>query len=194
MKKHFFNEPSKTETENRTICLTEAAVMALKHQMTLTRMHPPTPIECHTREYGETFRNEKSFVFLPAVNAINGKAGLYYSTESIGQIGQIWTAALKKSGIRHRKTYQSRYTYACQALTAGANPNCVAAQRGHSDAQMRYRVYGAWMPENNADRLTHERETKRSCATYVLRQKGSRSLHTPIKYLSHYTCIFMISL
>lgn len=143
--------PPKTEAGNRTICLTDAAVLALKNQMSLTRMHPPVPIECHTREYGETYRDEKSFVFRPSINSFNGKSGSYYSTESIGQ---TWTAALKKAGLRHRKAYQSRHTYACWALTAGANPNYVAAQMGHSDAQMLYRVYGAWMSENNADQIS----------------------------------------
>ncbi|SUB06865.1 Uncharacterised protein [Pantoea agglomerans] len=32
---------------------------------------------------------------------------------------------------------------------------CIAnAQMGHSDAQMVYRVYGAWMSENNTDQLS----------------------------------------
>ena len=39
-------------------------------------------------------------------------------------------------------------------LMKGANPNYVAAQMGHSDAQMVYRVYGAWMSENNTDQLS----------------------------------------
>ena len=34
------------------------------------------------------------------------------------------------------------------------NPNYVASQMGHSDAQMVYRVYGAWMSENNTDQLS----------------------------------------
>lgn len=143
--------PPKTEAGNRTICLTNAAVMALKSQMALTRMFPPASFECHTREYGETWQDEKSFVFRPGLNSINAKFGPYYSTESIGQ---IWNMALKRAGLRHRKAYQSRHTYACWALSAGANPNYVAAQMGHADAQMLYRVYGAWMSENNSDQLS----------------------------------------
>jgi len=46
---------------------------------------------------------------------------------------------------------QSHHTFACWALSAGANPNYIASQMGHSDAQMMYRVYGAWMSENNTD-------------------------------------------
>lgn len=39
-------------------------------------------------------------------------------------------------------------------MTAGANPNFIAKQMGHSDAQMVYRVYGSWMAENNQDQVS----------------------------------------
>ncbi len=38
-------------------------------------------------------------------------------------------------------------------LAAGANPNFIAKQMGHTDAQMVYRVYGSWMAENNQDQV-----------------------------------------
>ena len=103
------------------------------------------------REYGERIEEQKIFVFNPSVNAVNGRSVAYYSTESLGQ---IWTGALRRAGLCHRKAYQSRHTFACWALSAGANPNYVASQTGHSDAQMVYRVYGAWMSENNTDQLS----------------------------------------
>ncbi|EZI31233.1 tyrosine-type recombinase/integrase [Pantoea agglomerans] len=114
-------------------------------------MYPQTSFTFHTREYGERIEEQKTFVFNPCVNAVNGRSGAYYSTESLGQ---IWTGALRRAGLRHRKAYQSRHTFACWALSAGANPNYVASQMGHSDAQMVYRVYGAWMSENNTDQLS----------------------------------------
>ncbi|ORM80678.1 hypothetical protein HA44_10755 [Mixta gaviniae] len=77
-------------------------------------------------------------------------AGNYYAVASPGQ---TWKATLKRSGIRHRKAYQSRHTYACWSLSAGANPNFVANQMGYSNSQMVYQVYGAWMPENNNDQV-----------------------------------------
>ncbi|EKV96305.1 phage integrase family protein, partial [Escherichia coli 90.0091] len=61
----------------------------------------------------------------------------------------MWDAAVKRAGIRHRKSYQSRHTYACWSLTAGANPAFIANQMGHADAQMVFQVYGKWMSENN---------------------------------------------
>lgn len=143
--------PPKTEAGNRVIYLIDAAVDILRDQREITRMYPQTSFTFHTREYGERIKEQKTFVFNPSVNAVNGRSGAYYSTESLGQ---IWTGALRRAGLRHRKAYQSRHTFACWALSAGANPNYVASQMGHSDAQMVYRVYGAWMSENNTDQLS----------------------------------------
>ncbi|RVR66123.1 integrase, partial [Citrobacter freundii] len=57
-------------------------------------------------------------------------------------------------GIRHRKAYQSRHTYACWSLSAGANPSFIASQMGNTDAQMVYKVYGKWMSEKSGEQVT----------------------------------------
>lgn len=49
--------------------------------------------------------------------------------------------------------YQTRHTYACWSLSAGANPNFIATQMGHADAQMVYKVYGKWMAEKNTEQV-----------------------------------------
>lgn len=61
---------------------------------------------------------------------------------------------MKQAGVRPRKAYQSRHTFACWSLAAGANPNYVAAQMGHANSQMVYLVYGTWMQENNDEQLS----------------------------------------
>lgn len=58
-------------------------------------------------------------------------------------------AALKIAGITDGKAYQSRHTYACWSLAAEANPNFIANQVGHANAQRVHNVYGSWMPEND---------------------------------------------
>jgi len=143
--------PPKTESGNRVLGIVDAAVAVLRDQLEITRMFPQSAFEFHTREFGQKLIDEKTFVFNPKVNATNGRCGSHYAVDSIGQ---TWDAALKKAGLRHRKAYQSRHTYACWSLSAGANPNFVASQMGHSDAQMLYRIYGAWMEENNTRQLT----------------------------------------
>lgn len=44
--------------------------------------------------------------------------------------------------------------YACWSLSAGANPNFIATQMGHTDAQMVYKVYGKWMSEKSAEQVS----------------------------------------
>lgn len=60
---------------------------------------------------------------------------------------------LKRAGIRHRRAYESRHTFACWALSAGANPNFIASQMGHTSAQMVYNVYAKWMTDNNGNQM-----------------------------------------
>lgn len=60
----------------------------------------------------------------------------------------MWHPALKKAGVRYRRPYQTRHTYASMMLSAGEHPMWVAKQMGHSDWTMIARVYGRWMPAN----------------------------------------------
>lgn len=56
----------------------------------------------------------------------------------------VFTRALKKLGIRHRRAYNTRHTYATMLLMAGVNPTFVAAQLGHS-VMMTLTVYSKWI-------------------------------------------------
>jgi integrase len=58
----------------------------------------------------------------------------------------MWVPAMKKAGVRYRRPYQTRHTYASMMLSAGEHPMWVAKQMGHSDWTMIARVYGRWMP------------------------------------------------
>jgi len=61
----------------------------------------------------------------------------------------VWTAALKKLGIRHRSAYQTRHTFATLNIMAGANPMWVAHQMGHSNMKMTLERYARWIPAQN---------------------------------------------
>lgn len=142
--------PPKTESGNRTIKLTNAAIEALKEQMALTRMGKQITVDVHLREFGRIRKDDCTFVFSPRLSARNGMGGDWYSP---GVFSGTWNFALKKAGIRHRKAYETRHTFACWALSAGANPNFVANQMGHTSSQMVYSVYGKWMSENNNNQM-----------------------------------------
>ncbi|GHD60302.1 tyrosine-type recombinase/integrase [Jeongeupia chitinilytica] len=59
----------------------------------------------------------------------------------------IWLPALERAGVRYRRPYQTRHTYASMMLSAGEAPMWVAAQMGHADWTMIARVYGRWLPD-----------------------------------------------
>ncbi|MDX6914726.1 site-specific integrase [Pectobacterium carotovorum] len=148
MKGHF--TPPKTDNGNRVINLTIPAIRALKSQMEYTRMGKQHKIDVHLREFGKTRTDECTFVFVPRLTARNGHGGDWYAP---GSFGATWNGLLKKAGIRHRRAYESRHTFACWALSVGANPSFIAAQMGHASAQMVYNVYGKWMNDNNHNQL-----------------------------------------
>ncbi len=66
------------------------------------------------------------------------------------QRDHYWKPTLKALGIRERRAYQARHTYATTALMGGANPNYVARQMGHKNTQMLFRIYSRWI--DGADR------------------------------------------
>ncbi|HIH9186655.1 TPA: tyrosine-type recombinase/integrase [Escherichia coli] len=156
-----FTLPKTDAGTNRVIQLIQPAIDVLKNQATLTRLGKQYQIEVKLREYGRTSTHSCSFVFNPQILDRTGNSGVHYAVTSINR---TWESALKRAKIRHRKAYQSRHTYACWALTAGANPNFIANQMGHANAQMVYNVYGAWMKDNNQSQVE---VLNRKLCTYV---------------------------
>lgn len=62
-----------------------------------------------------------------------------------------WQPALVTAGVRYRRPYQTRHTYASMMLSAGEHPMWVARQMGHSSWMMISRIYGKWMPDAMPD-------------------------------------------
>ena len=53
----------------------------------------------------------------------------------------------RRGGVRYRKPYQTRHTYASMMLSAGEHPMWVARQMGHANATITLKTYARWMPE-----------------------------------------------
>jgi integrase len=145
-----FTPPKTDAGTDRVIALIDAAKNVLRDQAEMTRMGKQHEIEVVLREYKKTEVHKCTFVFNPSLHTTNGRSGFHYA---VGSVNQSWDAAIRRAGLRHRKAYQSRHTYACWSLTAGANPNFIASQMGHANAQMVYQVYGKWMTDNDGDQL-----------------------------------------
>jgi len=62
------------------------------------------------------------------------------------KLREIWVKAMKKSGLRHRRMYETRHTFASWALAAGESAQWVARTLGHVDTSMVYKTYGRYIP------------------------------------------------
>lgn len=81
----------------------------------------------------------------------------------------FWRPTLSRLGIRWRRAYQTRHTFASTALSAGANPTYVAKQMGHVDARMLFQVYAKWIGDGGRERDKRE----------AMLAAHEQSLHTP---------------
>ncbi|WP_407213382.1 tyrosine-type recombinase/integrase [Enterobacter sichuanensis] len=72
---------------------------------------------------------------------------------SVNSISSLWNTTIRRSGVRRRCPYQTRHTYACWMLSAGANPAFIASQMGHENAEMIYTVYSAWINALDGDQI-----------------------------------------
>lgn len=158
--------PPKTKAGDRVITLLAPALDALRAQHALTGHLPQTEIVQHFREYGKTEVQKHRFVFVPRL--ASRQPGKYFCTQSITD---RWDASVKKAGIHRRTPYQSRHTYACWALAAGANPSFIAAQLGHEDAEMVYRVYSTWIKEFDGEQVELLNRNLRFAPTIPLTMK-----------------------
>lgn len=55
-----------------------------------------------------------------------------------------WKRGITSTGLRYRKPYSTRHTYATMCLMAGMNPAFIAAQLGHS-VEMLLKTYAQWI-------------------------------------------------
>ena len=62
------------------------------------------------------------------------------------KLREVWARVIKKAGVRYRRMYETRHTFASWALAAGETSEWVARTLGHVDTTMVYRVYGRYIP------------------------------------------------
>lgn len=72
---------------------------------------------------------------------------------------------MERAGVRHRRPYQTRHTYACWSLTAHGNLAFIAKQMGHKDYSMLVKVYARWIEtESHAEAERIWKQMKKSGA------------------------------
>ena len=108
-------------------------------------------------------------------NPVTGKA--WHDERS--QRDTFWRPALRRAGIRWRRPYQTRHTYATNALAAGVNPTYIARQMGHKNAKMLFTVYAKWIDGADRGREKAKMEEmlgRTKCPPNVPEDSGSWSL------------------
>lgn len=75
------------------------------------------------------------------------------------QRDHYWNPTLRRLGIRRRRAYVTRHTYATVALMGGVKPGYIAAQLGHSQ-QMFFERYARWI--NGADQGIERKALERA--------------------------------
>jgi integrase len=140
--------PPKTNAGIRTITLLQPAIEALNELFKITGEYEKREICFQHRELKKTEQQMLRFAFVPGPRS-KAKKG-YFSKSSISY---GWKRGIVAASIRPRDPYQSRHTFACWALSAGANPSFIASQLGHEDARMVYEVYSKWIGEMNQDQV-----------------------------------------
>lgn len=94
-------------------------------------------LACLKRQKACTFLLEGGFIFH------NPHTGAPW--QNVEHQRRMWARAFKVTGLRYREPYQTRHTFATQALMAGANPMWVSRQLGHVNMGMLLKVYSRWI-------------------------------------------------
>lgn len=111
--------------KSRTVLLNDRALHALEKARPLTEAR-------------------SDYVFAPGGKG--QKSEMFIRSETSQK--RYWETALRKLGIRRRRMYDTRHTYATMCLMAGMNPAFIAAQLGHS-VQVLLSTYAKWINSPN---------------------------------------------
>jgi len=101
----------------------------------------------------------------PATQAAGGHVFLHPSTGKPIRDDQAprrsWNAMLAAAGVRHRKAYSSRCTFACLHIAAHVDITRVSEWLGHSTPRVTWEYYAAWLPGDGPDNDTTRVEVLR---------------------------------
>lgn len=117
-------EGPKTTAGARTIDLLPRAIEALKTQKAQSYLHPS----------GRVFLNPRT-------------GDPWTGDQAIRKT--LWAHALKRAGVRYRRPYQTRHTYASMMVSAGEPLAWVSRQMGHTSVVTTARIYANWIPSTN---------------------------------------------
>ena len=133
----------------RSVLLMPPAVEACRVLMSLVADHPARPIEVFQNRH-ESRKESVTPLLSPSTQARKKIINFWYVPTAWNT---KWAAIQKRSGIRPRRPYQTRHTYACWFLTARGNLAFIAKQMGHKDFTMLVEVYAKWIESESPSEL-----------------------------------------
>jgi integrase len=93
----------------------------------------------------EALQRQKAHTFLQGEHVFHDpKTGEPWKYQTITDVRSFWKSTLKGLGIRYRRPYIMRHTYATLGIMSGARPGFLANQLGHS-LQVFFQVYAKWI-------------------------------------------------
>lgn len=100
----------------------------------------------------EALKRQKAHTFLAGGYIFRDpKTGEAWGYKKITDSCGHWKTTLKRLGVRYRRPYNMRHTYATIGLMSGAKPAFLAKQLGHS-LMMFFTVYANWITSSDDDR------------------------------------------
>lgn len=108
-----------------------------------TKTHSYRDIELNSRALEALRRQWQRTGLASGYVFINPKTGSPFKNDKVPW--RPWQHAIKIAGVRYRKPYNTRHTFATLNLMAGANPMWVARQMGHSTMKMLLENYSRWI-------------------------------------------------
>ena len=99
----------------------------------------------------EALERQKAHTFLKGEHVFHDpKTDAAWAYAKITDIRGFWEITLKTLGIRYRRPYSMRHSYATLGLMNGSKPAFLAKQLGHS-LQMFFTVYATWISSSDDD-------------------------------------------
>ena len=108
-----------------------------------TKTHSYRDIELNSRALEALRRQWQRTGLASGYVFINPKTGSPFENDKVPW--RPWQHAIKIAGVRYRKPYNTRHTFATLNLMAEANPIWVARQMGHSTMKMLLENYSRWI-------------------------------------------------
>lgn len=93
----------------------------------------------------DALQRQKAHTFLRGEHVFDDpKTGDPWKCQTITDVRSFWKNTLTRLGIRYRRPYNMRHTYATLGIMSGSRPAFLANQLGHS-LQVFFQVYAKWI-------------------------------------------------